>query len=161
MKRTNFFAVTLTVIALAAVGAMNLHAQAGVAPSSQLGVGVTTNGPAATVQYAISPSLILGAGLSYANSDGNSSTGIEVFGRFLLEGTVNPIIQVGFQNRSISGASTSASSLYGALGMQYFMNRNVGIYGLVNLLDLPLETGGKATFGLVATRMGLEWYFNK
>ncbi|HVZ41664.1 MAG TPA: hypothetical protein VHI13_20455 [Candidatus Kapabacteria bacterium] len=162
MKRTNIFSFTLVIAALLVAGAVRLHAQGGIAPSGQFGLHIDVSGSTvAGAQYAFSPSLQAGAGLGYVNTGGNSATTLELYVRFLLEGTVNPILQAGFTNGSTSASSTSASGLYGAAGLQYFINRNVGVYGLVHVIDLPLQSGSDPSFGIFDPRMGLEWYFNK
>lgn len=165
MKRTHFFSITFLLGALLVLGAVKASAQGSIAPSSQLGVGVNVGaGVGAKIQYAINPSFQIGGGLSFASNSGGSTTGIEAYVRFLLEGQVNPIIQAGFTTTSqkIDGAITNpaaVSGLYGGVGIEYFINRNVGVYGLVNILELQLDPSSVTTFGIMSPRLGLEWYF--
>ena len=172
MKGTNFFTLTLVFGALLVLGASNAAAQSGVAPSGQSGVGIVAgtggNVPVgATYQYAFSPSFVLGAGLGLdmasVNSVSTTNYSFEVFGRWLFEGKVNPFAQVALRlNGFDNGVTTSTQKiLYAGFGLQYFMNQNVGVYSMLEIVTLNLESGGGSQIGLRAPRVGLEWYFNK
>lgn len=159
MKQLRLILVT-SFLGLVAVAA-NLYAQGGVAPSSQLGIGLNTSG--ATVQYAATPSLQFGleAGFYSTTQSGTTVSGYEIgpYARFLLEGTVNPFIQVGF--RAIKAGGVSTSDIYAGVGLEYFISRNVGIYAEASVLTLALSDPSSTTIALAGDRAGLEWYFNR
>ncbi len=160
MTMRKFFSTTLILGMLLAFGAIKASAQAGIAPSSQFGIGAGTSG--FQLQYAISPAFQLGANFgllvtSPSVGDGETQITIGPYARFLFEGTVNPFIQAGIN--IVSGDATT-TSLYAAPGLEYFFSRNVGVYGLVGLLDIPFEDGATKTFGLSGGAVGVEWYFN-
>lgn len=171
MKRTNIFSISVILGALLVLGAVKASAQAGAAPSGQWGIGVVGSGDiGATVQYAFSPSVQVGLGLSVdgRSVSGSSTTnyGTELYARFILEGKVNPIIQAGFRRTStdVSSGTTTVSvetnQIYGAVGLEYFVNRNVGVYGTVELLALTFDPS-VTEYGIRNPRIGLEWYFDK
>lgn len=173
MKVTKLFAITLMLGALALIGASKASAQAGIAPSSQLGIGIFTGGNftggGASIQYAINPSFQLGLALGIAgeSADGNSVTNYatEIYGRFILEGTVNPFIQAAFRrfSRETSSGTTTVTATGNALsagfGLEYFLNRNAGVFAMIDVIDInfdPSSTG----FGFNNGRVGVEWFFN-
>lgn len=159
MKQIRLILVTLFL----GMGALvaNLHAQAGVAPTSQLGIGVNTTG--GTIQYAISPSFQIGLEAGFSSTSSNDVTvtsySFGPYARFLLEGTVNPFIQAGFRANKYGGATTS--DIYGGFGLEYFFSRNVGVFALANVLTLTLSDPSATTFAFAGERAGVEWYFNR
>lgn len=160
MTMRKFFSTTLILGMLLAFGAIKASAQAGIAPSSQFGIGAGTEG--FQLQYAISPAFQLGTTfglqiLSPSVGDGETTITIGPYARFLFEGTVNPFIQAGIN--IVSGDATT-TALYAAPGLEYFFNRNVGVFGVVSLLNIPFEDGATKTFGLTGGAVGVEWYFN-
>lgn len=161
MKMPKFFSITLVLGAMMVLGAVNAFAQGGVAPSSQLGIGASTEG--AQIQYAISPGFHLGSifGLtstSPAVGDGVTTIVIAPYARFLFEGTVNPFLEAGIG--IVSASSTTNTNLFLNGGLEYFITRNVGIWGKVGILELPFEDGATKVFGLAGGGAGVEWFFN-
>lgn len=148
--------------ALLMLGAASAWAQAGTAPSSQLGVGATDNG--FTLQYAISPAFHIGTliGLTGTSAD-NSSTAFAFapYARFLLEGRVNPFIQA--QISILRQDSTTNTALSVALGLEYFAGPNVGVYVAQEILEIPFADGSITRYGLrgVGSIVGLEWFFDR
>lgn len=163
MKKTNLFSLTAVLGAMLVLGAVQASAQAGVAPSGQLGIGVQIGGPVANIFYALSPSLQLGAGVGFASTDGVSSTALDLHVRWLFEGKVNPLIQAGFEHDAANNGVVSSTSdgAYAGVGLEYFFSRNVGVFGMGTVILLPFGDGAKPTFGVFNPRMGLEWYFDK
>lgn len=165
MKRTHFFSITFLLGALLVLGAVKASAQGSIAPSGQLGIGVSAGtSVAATIQYAINPAVQIGAGVGYNKIEDVSRSAIELYGRFLFEGQVNPFVQAGIRLTSNSttslGVTTSSSTnfIFAGVGLEYFVNRNVGVYGMVDVLDIQLDPSA-TSFGLSDSRIGLEWYF--
>ena len=169
MKMTKLLSSTLLLGALL-FGASKASAQGGIAPSKQLGIGVFAGGESgASIQYAFSPAfqLGLGVGISGASRDGNSSTDYltDLYGRFVFEGVVNPLIQVGFRRGSTDNTvggvttTTTSNSVYGGAGLEYFFNRNVGVFGVIDILAINFDPS-VTTYGFNTGRLGLEWYFN-
>lgn len=162
MKMPRFFSTIFILSALMVLGAVSASAQGGIAPSSQLGIGAGTFG--AQIQYAISAGFHLGSGfglVSESPSVGDSRTTItiEPYARFLFEGTVNPFLQAGISIRSAS--STTNTDLVVTGGLEYFITRNVGIWGMIGILDIPFEDGATKVFGITQRGgAGVEWYFN-
>ncbi len=161
MKMRKFFSLTFILGALLVSGAVKASAQAGIAPSSQFGIGAGTSG--AQLQYAISPSFQIGSNVglnitSPAVGDAITTITIEPYARLLFEGVVNPFIQAGIS--IVSASSTTNTSLYAAPGLEYFFSRNVGVFGLVGLLNIPFQDGATKVFGITGGAVGVEWYFN-
>jgi len=144
------------------IGATNVFAQGGVAPSSQLGIGVSTAG--AQIQYAISPGFHIGSNLglnvtSPAVGDGVTTIIIEPYARFLFEGVVNPFLQAGISIQSASSTTNTGLFVWG--GLEYFITRNVGLWGGLQILNLPFEDGSTKLFGVTQRgAAGVEWFFN-
>lgn len=173
MKMTKLFAITFMLGALALFGASKATAQAGIAPSSQLGIGVFAGGNltqgGATIQYAINPSFQLGLALGIlgVSRDGSSTTNYstEIYGRFLFEGSVNPFIQAAFRrvSQDVSNGTTTttatANVLSAGFGLEYFMNRNAGIFAMIDVIDLEFDPS-ETDFGFNSGRVGVEWFFN-
>jgi hypothetical protein len=165
MKMTRLFTITLMLVAFVLVGATSAFAQAGIAPSSQLGIGAFAGGNGlgggASLQYAFSPSFQGGVTLgvfSFSQSGASSTTyNLELYGRFLFEGTVNPFVQVAFRHGD--DGTTSGSSLGAGFGLEYFLNRNAGVYGMFDVIDLNFSPSSTA-FGINSGRVGVEWYFS-
>jgi hypothetical protein len=173
MKMTRFFTITLMLGALILFGASRASAQAGIAPSSQLGIGIFAGGNltsgGASIQYAINPSLQLGLALGVAgvSQSGNSTTNYstEVYGRFILEGAVNPFIQAAFRRTSqdITVGTTTTTATGNALGagfgLEYFFNRNGDVYAMIDVINLEFDPS-RTVFGFNSGRVGVEWFFN-
>lgn len=150
---------------LMVVSADAVRAQGTIAPSSQLGIGVNTGG--FQLAYAISPAIHIGTNLGITATDGSTGIGISPYFRWLFEGTVNPLVQVEFNiginstsvgDSSVSNTETGLGLLF---GLEYFINRNVGVYAAANLLNLDfVEPEMVTTFGYFAPRVGVEWFFN-
>jgi hypothetical protein len=106
----------------------------------------------------------LALGIAGRSSEGNSCT--DIYGRFLFEGTVNPFIQAGFRRTSFEQGNTPGvtvtvdnNQIYGAFGLEYFFNRNVGVYAAFDVLALNLDPSA-TFFGANNGRVGVEWYFS-
>jgi hypothetical protein len=173
MKMTKLFAITFMLGALALCGATRASAQAGIAPSSQLGIGIFSGGNftagGASIQYAINPSFQIGLALGIfgVSQDGSSTTNYntEIYGRFILEGSVNPFIQAAFRRSSRDatvGTTTqtvTGNALSAGFGLEYFLNRNAGIYAMIDVIDLEFDPS-RTGFGFNSGRAGVEWFFN-
>jgi hypothetical protein len=173
MKMTRLFTVTLMLGALVLIGASKASAQAGLAPSSQLGIGIFSGGNftggGASIQYAINPSFQLGLALGVLGvSQGGTSTtnySTEVYGRFILEGAVNPFIQASFRRSSQDvtvGTTTSTVTgnvLSAGFGLEYFFSRNGDVFAMIDVIDLAFDPS-RTAFGFNTGRVGVEWFFN-
>jgi hypothetical protein len=137
-------------------------------PDGQLGLGITTGGTiGGTVSYAINPAFHIGTQFgfqAFSPKEGNSSNTIifAPYGRFLFAGpaTFKPLIQAqfGYSSSNSSGVSASESALAVFGGAEYFVNRNLGIYGMISVLELGLSDQG-TSFGLLSPQIGIEWFF--
>ena len=159
----------LALVSILMFGSGTALAQGSVAPSGQFGIGVTTGG-AFTLQYAVTPSIIVGMGIGLENiSQGGASAtyyDIEPGVRFLLEGVVNPFLFAGLnleKSRESGGVATTA--IGAGFGLEYFISRNVGVWASAPLLVLQLDPSPTATafgFGVGGGgAAGVEWYFNR
>lgn len=175
MKMSKLLSSTLMLGALL-FGAGKAAAQGGIAPSQQLGIGVfaggNTQGGGATFQYAFTPAVQAGLelGISASSDDAQSASNYAggLYVRWLFEGVVNPLIQAGFRvngtsttTKGSSGdvtVSNSRNEIYAGLGLEYFFNRNVGVFGMVEALDIYLDPS-QTVFGLNSGRVGVEWFF--
>jgi hypothetical protein len=138
------------------------------APSSQLGISVGASGSSGTVglQYAINPSVIIGArlGLRVLSRDSVSSTtyGVNPFARFLLEGPINPFFEVGLSIGKDPSSGISNSDIGVDFGLEYFASRNIGLFVAVTIFDLEFDPSPTTTaFGIMGGGVGAEWYFNR
>lgn len=176
MKRFLIALVPMMMLVLAT----DAMAQKGmVAPESQLGIGVNTSG--ASVQYAFTPSIQAGVMLAIASTstDGGSVTGFsfDPYLRVLFEGPINPFVEAGVSIQSTTTSpdggvevSESTTALFAGFGLEYYVTRNVGFFGTVQLLSLDLSRSSKSgsvtldgqkqtTIGIVGGRAGVEYYF--
>ena len=75
------------------------------------------------------------------------------------------VIQVGFRRGSTDNTvggvttTTTSNSVYGGAGLEYFFNRNVGVFGVIDILAINFDPS-VTTYGFNTGRLGLEWYFN-
>lgn len=160
MKRTRLFLLAL-VPAIMIFCAVPSQAQA---PEGQLGIQAGTHGLG--IQYAVSPSIHAGLLLGLSQGDVNPTTiRLTPYGKFLLEGDVNPYILVGLEITSSSfesgGTSTSSSSnsIGAAFGLEYFITENVGVFGQAAILRLDLDPSA-TIFGIFSGNAGVEWFFD-
>jgi len=178
MKVTRLLSTILGTSVLMVVACGSAMAQAGVvAPSAQLGIGVTadnSSGGGVTIQYAFSPSVQIGAevGLAMGSSDAQSLTSFVIgpYVRWILEGRVNPFIQAGLRsfsttikNKTLPGEPESTSDgqqLYASFGLEWYHNRNVGVYVATDVLHLEFDPSS-TTFGTLNGRAGVEWFFEQ
>lgn len=175
MNKVKVYVIALAAMLLASTAAW---AQKGVvAPDKQIGIGVFTeggfSGAGATLQYAFSPSVQVGATLSAAgesqgdNSSLNMNAGL--YGRLLFEGPLNPYVQVSFSNTSTSNSTTvngtttkvtsSQNFITGYFGLAYYATRNIGIYSQVGLISIGLDPS-VTRYGIASGNVGVEWWFN-
>jgi len=166
MSLSRLFSALVAIMLL--TGCATAVAQPGaVAPSGQFGlsVGGSASFGGIGAQYAINPSIILGARLFLQNisSGGNSTTsyGINPYGRFLFEGPINPYIEVGLSTGKSPTTGISNSDLLVGGGLEYFASRNIGIYVGTTVFDLEFDPGSATAFGFFGVSVGAEWYFNK
>jgi hypothetical protein len=161
MKGSKLGLLVLIVGALSLLSASRVFAQGGTAPSGQLGIGIGTNG--AEIIYALSPGFFIGANAALIIQSGdNGQTSLEIgpFARMLFEGTVNPFIQAGISISKV-GEGDANTSLYAAFGLEYFVSRNIGVYGMLPILDVPFKSGSAITVGINNFgAVGVEWFFN-
>ncbi len=176
MKVTRLLSTILGAGSLMLAAFGTAAAQAGaMAPTSQLGIGVTvdnSSGAGMTIQYAFSPSVQIGAevGLGIGSSDAQSLTSFAVgpYVRWILEGKVNPIIQAGIRsfsttikNKTLPGepeSTTDGQQLYAGFGLEWYHNRNVGVYVMADVLHLDFDPS-VTSFGTLNGRAGVEWFF--
>jgi len=176
MKR---FLIALVPVMLLVLGTDAMAQKGMVAPESQFGIGVNTAG--ASVQYAFTPSVQAGLLVAIASNstDAGSQTGLSFnpYVRFLFEGPVNPFLEAGVSIESSTTSpdggtesSTSRTALFADFGLEFFVTRNVGLFGSVQLLNLDLSSSTKVggvstdalketTVGIVGGRAGVEYYF--
>jgi hypothetical protein len=158
------------VLVLIVTGSSALLAQGSIAPSSQFGIGVNTEG--LSIQYALTPGVQIGlmATVASQSSNGASATyyGAAPYVRFLLEGVVNPFFEAGVSFAKASSGSSfvtesaSTTSLFATFGLEYFINRNVGVFAAAQLLNLQLDPSPTVTtIGYFEPRAGIEYYFNQ
>jgi hypothetical protein len=172
-------------VALSAMSFITVSAQE--SPEGQFGIGVTTGSSLNALHgvYAITPAIHVGSqfGISSTaiSTEGSSqdvtSTGVTfapyVKGLFFGLPAFKPFVEVQYAytniNTTTGGTTTSQpiSSLWGAIGAEFFVNRYIGIYGKVRVasvdLDFVDEGNGDKTkftsFGLLDTGLGIEWFF--
>ena len=154
-------------------------------PDQQFGFGVNNRG--LHVQYAMGPAFHLGLNLAldlYKDS-ARSETYFDFgpYAKFLFSGDViKPFAQLGLgliqpntgsfrvtrtpgnNNDSVTVALPDPEiRIYLSFGGEHFFNQNVGIYGMVNLLDAKVAGGAMAepTFnmGLLGGTAGVEFFF--
>jgi hypothetical protein len=156
-------------------------------PDGQFGIGVTTGSTLNALHgvYAVTPAIHIGSqfGLSSTSiaTEGGSqdatSNGITVApyvkGLFFGLPAFKPFVEVQYAytniNSTIGGETTSQpfSTLWGAIGAEFFVNRYIGIYGKVRFASIDLDyvdegdgNGTKFTsFGFLDTGLGIEWFF--
>ncbi len=150
-----------------------------ISPESQFGFGVNNAGM--HIQYAISPAFHIGLNLNLdVNSQDSLPSGSKTtsydFGpyfKFIFGGeVVKPyayaslgIIQPGTGRFVVTRRGISADlpetemEIRVAAGAEYFFNRNVGLYGHVNLASLLIEDPAVTDFGLLGGVAGAEFFF--
>lgn len=152
--------LALTAITLLLVSSSAARAQGSMAPSSQLGIGVNTGGM--SIQYAISPAMHIGFGASLGLvSDTSGSVtryGFGPYARFLFEGPINPFIEAGV---SFADVGSTAIGLFGTFGLEYFVNRNVGLFAATTIIEFQLSPRVVTSFGIQSGRAGAEWFFDR
>jgi hypothetical protein len=160
---------------LAVIAAFSFNAAHAQSPSSQLGVGITGGSfLGGHIAYAISPAIHIGTqfGLQIYNDDLQSTNSLEFgpYGKFILMGTpqFKPFFmaQFGIGSKSIKpeGSSSSVSNtvtkLVFAGGAEYFINRNFGAYGRIDLIDIGFGDNSYTSFGIGSASVGVEWFFD-
>ncbi len=156
MNRTRLFLLAL-VPALVIFCTVPSQAQA---PDGQLGIQAGTHGLG--IQYAISPSIHVGAILGLQQGDFAATTiNIAPYGKFLLEGEVNPYIMAALEINSVDNGSVSSSStrIIAAFGLEYFITENVGVFGQATILQLNLDPSA-TLFGIFSGNAGIEYFFD-
>lgn len=172
-KFLSYMAVAGAMLLLSVSGAV---AQRGVtAPDHQLGFGVYAGGDingGATFSYAFSASVQLGVDLGYIgrSASGRTTSFYQsgIYGRFLLEAPINPFFQAGLRingtSSSDTGSTVSTSSsrneIYLGFGLAYYATANIGLYTMVELLDIRLDPS-ETIYGIHTGRAGAEWWFNR
>lgn len=177
MKVTRLLSTILGAGALMLASSGSMLAQPGVvAPSSQLGFGITVDnstGAGASIQYAFSPSVQIGAevALGISSSDAQSLTSFVVgpYVRWILEGKVNPLIQVGLRsfsttikNKTLPGepeATSDGQQVYAGFGLIWYHNRNLGVYVMAEVLKLDFDPS-VTSFGTLNGRVGMEIFMD-
>ncbi|MES2765996.1 MAG: hypothetical protein V4642_09015 [Bacteroidota bacterium] len=161
-----------TAVAAAAIFALGTaEAQS---PSEQLGLGVTTGSTfGGTVSYAITPAIHVGTLFGFSSFSpkvGNtvSTYSFAPYGRFLFAGSpvLKPIIQAQFDLASVETINPATfqtetkaqNTLIISGGGEYFVNRNLGIYAMISVIELGLSDQGTA-FGILTPQIGVEWFF--
>lgn len=159
---------------LAVIAAFSFNAAHAQSPSSQLGVGITGGGfLGGHIAYAISPAIHIGTqfGLQIYSDDNVSRNSLEFgpYGKFILQGTPQfkpfGMIQFGIGSQSTkpdggSSVSNTVTKLVFAGGAEYFLNRNFGIYGRVDVIDIGFGDNSYTAFGIGSASVGVEWFFD-
>jgi hypothetical protein len=138
------------------------------APDGQLGVGLHTRG--LSVQYAFGPMIHAGlhAMVHYTTSEGAeaATVGAMPYVRVIHEGFVSPFVEAGVDlgfTSSKAGYTTTTqvtSAIVALVGLEWFVERTLGIYVAAELLNAQLSPVPTYTsFGVFYPRAGIEWYF--
>ncbi len=147
-------------------------------PDQQFGVGVNVGASSSagrassasqinsglTLSYAFTPALHVGGQFSFNSYTLTDSTAVTNFlvipyVRFLFAGPAvfKPFVQAEFGLLSIGDATSNYISVSG--GGEYFVSRNLGIYGKVDVFQLDLGTNGGFGFGIGGAKIGVEYFF--
>lgn len=154
-------------------------------PEMQFGVGATVSSEldALHVLYAITPAIHVGTQFgantttrAVENGAESTFTGLTVApyvkGLFFGIPSFKPFVEVQYAysnfNSTEGGTTTSspASTLWGSLGAEYFVNKYIGLFGKFRVLsmdlDYVLDDGDNVkftSFGILDTSVGIEWFF--
>lgn len=163
MKVRFYFSALCVLVVLSAFSTMKAQS-----PDQQFGIGVSlgTGASGATFAYAINPGLHIGTGfgLTVSSADGVSSNNV-IFAPYikgLFKGSKDfvPFImgQFGISSGSSGNVSRTTTGLSVLGGAQYFVSKNLGIYGSLSVLELGFDPS-ITTFGIGASaNMGIEWF---
>ncbi|MCU0330683.1 MAG: hypothetical protein MUC47_06850 [Candidatus Kapabacteria bacterium] len=160
-------ALSLFAAAALTVGVTTASAQS---PDQQFGLGVqagSVNG--ANVAYALSPSIHLGATVGLAVGDVPTTIMFAPYGKFILKGTkeFKPFVLGQFyvqrmSTQAVPGSPSVSSTNTGLAfhgGAEWFATPNLGIYGMVGVVDIPFYDGGQLAVGVLSPTIGVEWFF--
>ena len=133
-------------------------------PESQFGIQAGT--PGLGVQYAITAGIHIGLVLGLNMGDntlGGPDVSLTPYAKFLMKGTVKPYIMAGVDigsSEGTGGQSTTTTMLFAALGLEYFINENVGVFGQSNVFEIGLDPSS-TSFGIAGGHVGVEWFFDR
>jgi hypothetical protein len=135
-------------------------------PSKQFGVGINIGGNpniGGTIQYALSPAIHVGSQFGLQINSENSNGGENIlalapYGKFIFAGKKNFKPYVTGQLSLVNGGTRENTSLLAWAGAEYFVNKNLGIYGQLALIDVGFDPSYTAV-GLGRSMVGIEWFF--
>jgi hypothetical protein len=157
-----FLVTALTLVALVSSAAVTASAQG---PASAFGVGASVGwfGNGGHLVYAVQSNLHLGTQFGLRVSDGNTDLTFAPYGKYLFTSSsgLSPYIlgQFYVSSQSANGSSTSSTGLTFGGGIEYFVSKHFGVFGQINVLDLPFSPeGSKAAFGILSPAIGVEFF---
>ncbi len=149
----------------------------GMSPDRQMGLGLTAgNSLGFHFAYALNPGFHIGTGFGIAlssRSHGSSSTSgntiwFAPYAKFIFAGMkdMKPFLLGAFSIES--GKSTAETNSVSATntglviggGAEYFVSRNLGIYGQLTVISLGFGDISTTDIGLMRPQVGIEWFFN-
>ena len=165
------------IIAMACTIAMSAGiATAQNSPSEQMGFGATLAIPTTEVslsggqfQYALSSDLHIGSGIGLELADAGTSFSISPYGKYLFApmGSVRPYVigqlavqRISSENFAGNTESATNTTLVAAVGAEYFVNKNLGIFVSIPALILPFRSGGAVSFGILSPTLGIELFLD-
>lgn len=167
------FVQLLRMSIMAVVAAFSLNVAHAQSPNEQVGVGITAADIlGGHVAYAITPGIHIGTqfGFQVQSVSGSSTTLLHLapYGKFILNGPAHfkPFAKAyfglasgssgtGFGNTSVTKTSIGIDA-----GAEYFLNKNFGVYGGFNFLDLAFGDVEYTHIGIGGPFLGVEWFFD-
>ena len=118
-------------------------------------------------QYALSSDLHIGSGIGLELADAGTSFSISPYGKYLFApmGSVRPYVmgQLAVQSLSSENFATESSTnatFVAAVGAEYFVTKNFGIFATIPALILPFREGGSVSFGILSPTLGIELFLD-
>lgn len=167
------FVQLLRMSIIAVVAVFSFHGAHAQSPNEQVGVGITGgNFLGGHVAYAINPGFHIGTQFGFqvqsVNSTSTTMLALAPYAKFILKGSpqFKPFGKVYF---GLASGSTSVSNIKVSqtktsigidAGAEYFLNKNFGIYGGFNFLDLAFGDVEYTYVGIGQPFLGVEWFFD-
>lgn len=165
------------IIAMACTIAMSVGiatAQSG--PSEQMGFGATLAVPTTEVslsggqfQYALNSDLHIGSGIGLEMADAGTFFSISPYGKYMFSAMsgIRPYVmgqlavqRISSENFAGNTESSTNTTLVAAVGAEYFVTKNFGIFATVPALILPFRSGGAVSFGILSPTLGIEMFLD-
>ncbi len=164
-------------IAMACTIAMSVGiATAQNSPSEQMGFGATLAIPTTEValsggqfQYALNADLHIGSGIGLELADAGTSFSISPYGKYMFApiGSVRPYVmgqlavqRISSENFAGNTESSTNTTLVAAVGAEYFVTKDFGIFATIPVLILPFRSGGAVSFGILSPTLGIELFLD-